>query len=117
MGAYLPGYQHVTIIHLKELISNQRTLIKSTDVQHCTLPQFEGLFLPDLLDYARAFNHGEILRALPSIDREIHKLPREYVANIIQTLAKGDFSTWVRRRIQARNEKLASDREMGIKMD
>jgi hypothetical protein len=117
VGAYLPGYSHCTIIHLKELISNQRRLIKSVDVKHVTLPLFTGLYFEDLLQYARNYNGGEIMEALPSIEREIHKLPREYLGCMIQSIADGDFTRHVKKQIEDRNAKLVQERDMGITMD
>ena len=57
------------------------------------------------------------MRALPSVEKEIRKLPREYVANIIQTMAKENFTAWVKQRIEARNQKIADERDLAIHMD
>ena len=57
------------------------------------------------------------MRALPSEEREIDKLPREYIGNVIQTIAKDDFSAWVKRKVEARNAKLAAEKEVAINMD
>lgn len=117
VGAFLPSYQHVTIFHLKELVGNQRTLIKCSEVQHVTLPFFEGLFFEDLYKFAQEYNGGIIMRALPSVEKEIKKLPREYLGNVIQTIAKEDFTAWVKQRVEVRNCKLADDRDLAIHMD
>ena len=50
------------------------------------------------------------MRALPAVDKEIRKLPREYIGNVCQTLAADTFSAWVKARVDARNAKLADDR-------
>ena len=107
----------MTIWHLKELVSNQRRIIKANEVQHVTLPLFEGLYFEDLYTYAQQFNGGEIMQALPSVEKEIRKLPREYLGNVIQTIAKGNFTAWVKQRIEARNQKLLDDRSLTIHMD
>ena len=57
------------------------------------------------------------MRALPSERIEIDKLPRAYIANIIQTLAKDDFADWVKQRIETRNAKLATNRELDIQLN
>ena len=116
-GAYLPGYSHCTIWHLKDLVGNQRRLVLSGDVSHVTLPLFEGLYIDDLLTFARGFNNGEIMQCLPSVEKEINKLPREYIGNVVQTVAKDVFTAWVKQRVDARNQKLAADREVAINMD
>ena len=107
----------MSIFHLKDIMTNQRLPIKSSDVQHASIPMFEGLYLNDLLQFARDWNNGYILQALPVVEKEVKKLPREYVTNVIQTLAKDDFSEWVKRRVEARNRKLVEDREMTIQLD
>ena len=57
------------------------------------------------------------MQALPSVEKEIRKLPREYLGNVIQTIAKGNFTAWVKQRIEARNQKLLDDRDLTIHMD
>ena len=82
-----------------------------------TLPLFEGLYLEDLMKFAKTFNGGEIMMAFPEVDKEIKMLPREYVGNVIQTIAKVSFTQWVKARVDARNDKVAKDRELAIEMD
>ena len=82
-----------------------------------TLPLFEGLYFEDLYAYAQQFNGGEIMQALPSVEKEIRKLPREYLGNVIQTIATVNFTAWVKQRIEARNQKLLDDRDLAIHMD
>jgi len=82
-----------------------------------TLPLFEGLYIDDLLGFARLHNNGEIMRVFPSVEKEINKLPREYIGNVIQTLAQDTFTQWVKTKIETRNRKLAADREVAINMD
>ena len=82
-----------------------------------SLPLFPGLYTDDLIGYAKQYNRGVIMRALPSIEKEIKKLPREYLANLIQTIAKDNFTRWCKVRIEARNKKLTDDRDLAIHMD
>jgi len=44
-------------------------------------------------------------------------LPREYIGNVIYTLAGDNFQQWVTARINARNNKVTSDRDLAISMD
>jgi hypothetical protein len=46
----------------------------------------------------------EVMHALPLIEREREKLPRQYVANVIFTIAKDSFRTWVNRLVNERHE-------------
>ena len=54
------------------------------------------------------------MNALPSTDKEIRKLPRDYLVNVIQTIAKDDFSAWVAQRVSARNIKVQQERDLAI---
>lgn len=50
-------------------------------------------------------------------ERDLHRLPRQWVISLIFTLVGGPFQQWVDERIEARNEKLASDNNQMIEVD
>ena len=83
VGAYLPHYDCVTIFHLRDLASNKRKKIQSTDVKKIFIPQYEGLTIETML--ANAKNFPQVMRCLPNDEKEIRKLPREYIGNVIYT--------------------------------
>ena len=78
-------------------------IIKSDQVKHLSIPHFQGLAVKDMLLYAR--NYNEVMNSLP-IDKEIHKLTRQYVANVIYTIKGDHFSQWVDQRIKEGNDKI-----------
>jgi len=57
------------------------------------------------------------MRALPCERREILKLPRSYIANVIKTIIGQEFEDWVREKVNARNLKVQDEREVSIMMD
>ena len=114
-GIYLPAYKVSTIDHLREVASNKRKVIYAKDVKHISIPHFEGLKIEAMLDWARQY--PEVLRALPSEEREIKKLHRQWVANLIYTIVGAPFQTWVNNLIQARNQAIIDDRDLNIEMD
>ena len=57
------------------------------------------------------------MRALPMAQKEIRKMPREYIGNIIYTLVGDDFRDWVKSRVDQRNTKVAEEGDMMIDMD
>ena len=57
------------------------------------------------------------MRALPSERREILKLPRGYIANVIKTIIGQEFEDWVREKVNARNLKVQAEREVSIMME
>ena len=59
------------------------------------VPQYESLSLEKILEFGLTF--PAIVNALPVL-REIHKMPRAYVCNIIHTLIADEFQEWVKAR-------------------
>jgi hypothetical protein len=50
-------------------------------------------------------------------DRDMHKVPRQWLINVVYAVIGESFSQWVRREIEVRNEKLAQERDLLIEMD
>ena len=47
-----------------------------------------------MLEFAEEFNNGEAMLALPEVRKEILKLHRHYIANILHTIIGDPFQTW-----------------------
>ena len=89
VGAYLPDYHTVTIWHLKDLASGKKRIIKAANVKTIQVPHFEGLKVATMLQHA--WNFPAVPKSLPSVEAEILKLPRAYIANVIYTLVGPPF--------------------------
>ena len=61
--------------------------------------------------------HQTVSEALPTEPKEIRKLPRAYLANLIYTLVGKSFADWVSLQIKARNEKVAAQQNLMVAMD
>lgn len=107
----------MTVWHLRDLASGKRTLIKCDEVRVINIPHFEGLTVEELIKYAKDWSGGLIMKAFPSVENEILKLPRAYLGNIIYTVAGDEFQEWVQKRISARNSKVMDERDMLIDLD
>ena len=83
----------MTIWHLRDIAANKRKRIKLEDVKHIDVPHFEGLSIDNMLAYAAQFT--EVMRALPIVRKEILKLPRSYIANLLYTIVGEPFATWI----------------------
>ena len=94
---------------------NTRQQIRNDDVKVIQVPYFEGLTMQTMLQYASA--HPKVLKCLPSLEREINKLPRGYVANIIYTIVGDEFKQWVNKQIKMRNDKFREEKNIVIEMD
>ena len=69
-----------------------KTLIKCDDVKVIDVPQFEGLTIQDIFQFAK--DSAEVENALPPA-KEIGKLSRGYLANVIYTIMGEPFQVWV----------------------
>ena len=52
---YLDSYQNMTIWHLRDLASGARMKILSSKVKVIAVPQFEGLTIENMLEFARRY--------------------------------------------------------------
>ena len=68
-----------------------------------------------MLYHAR--NFPVVAQALPAERREVEKMPRAYIANVIYTIVGAPFKTWVDGVIARRNEKIVEDQNLKIDMD
>ena len=68
-----------------------------------------------MLEWAKAY--PEVYDILPRERSERDVLHRQYVANVIYTIAGSAFSEWIDAKVKQRNLKLAEERNLNIKMD
>ena len=54
----------MSIFHLRDIISGNRVLIKSKDIKHIHVPQFPGMSVEKMLEWAK--RHPEVYAALSS---------------------------------------------------
>ena len=80
---YLDSFENHTIWHLKDVAAGRKKKILAKAMKHISIPQYEGLTIADLLDYAKQYQ--SVMQALPP-ELEIKKLSRQYIANVIYTL-------------------------------
>ena len=78
------------------------------------MPNFEGLAIKDMFEFAKSWPAA--MDALPLEKRELEKLPRWYIANVIRTQVGLPFKAWVDQRVTDRNQKVTVEKDM-IEMD
>ena len=54
-GVYLSGYDSMTVWHMRDLVAGKRRKIFGKDVCHMNVPQYDGLSIKNMLEYARPF--------------------------------------------------------------
>ena len=78
-----------------------------------SVPQFEGLSIERILERGR--EHDELELYLPE-DRDMDRLPRQFIAMVVRGLLKKDFDNWVDAVIEKRNENIKSKRRLEIEL-
>ena len=111
---FLPPFENVTVWHLKDVQSGAKKRIKSDQAKHINVPQFEGLSIKDMQAFATAY--PQLARYFP-IEKEMEKLPRQYIANVIYTIVGNPFAKWVESQMRKRNDKIKAEQDMMIDMD
>ena len=91
-----------------------KTIIPCDDVKVIDVPQFEGLSIQDIFAFAQ--NDRDVERALPP-SKEIQKLSRGYLANVIYTIMGQNFQNWVNAQVNLRNQRVAQEGNNMITMD
>ena len=78
------------------------------------VPQYENLSIYRILEQAR--KTAQVNNYLPE-DRDMHKVPRQWLINVTYTLVGEPFSNWVNVEIANRNEDIARKQKLLIEMD
>ena len=78
------------------------------------MPIYEGLALHDIMEHAKAYKQCE---AYFPVQKDFHKLPRQWILNIIGSLAKDDFQSFVSAAIEKRNASVALNKDLWINLD
>ena len=112
--AYLPSYETVTVWHLRDLAMGVKMMIKCDAVKVINVPQFEGLAIREIFDFA--LHSNDVMTCLPP-DKEILKLSRGYLSNVIYTVMGEPFQQWVTEQVNRRNQKIALEGNNIIAMD
>ena len=95
MGAYLPEYNVCTIWHLKDIAAGKRRLILAKDARHIHVPYFDELSIEKMLQFAE--DYSEVARVFPTELRELEKLHRQYISNVIHTIVGEPFRSCIER--------------------
>ena len=61
-------------------------------------------------------DHPHVFQYLPD-QQEIHKVPKQWISNVINTVVKDTFALWVKQQVEIRNERVKSKKKMMIDMD
>jgi hypothetical protein len=111
---YLPRYENVTIYFLKDLLSGRKKRVKNTQVKHISVPLYDNLTVAKICDFLQS--HPQVANWLPDL-REVPRLPKEFLCNIAFTVIGKSFGEFVKSRIEMRNSKITTERQLNIELD
>jgi len=83
-------------------------------VQYLFCPQYKGLTTEGILRKSR--EHPEVEHYLPD-PRDQHRLPRQWLINVCNTIMGRPFAEWVEGVCRQRNELMAVKHDLMIEMD
>jgi len=124
--AYLSSYNTVTIYFLKgeypsltvtvcaELVAGQKKFVRCEDVRYLYMPQYDNCSIKAVLE--QAAHYPQVEAYLPDA-KEHHYLPRQWLINVVHTVAGEDFARWAQRQQDVRNEKMTVEHDLMIEMD
>ena len=58
----------------------------------------------------------EVLRFMP-IEKEVKKLPKQFLVNVAYSVYGDTFAAWVKQRVEERNAKVTKEKNLLISMD
>ena len=79
------------------------------------MPQYENLSIEKIKEFTKT-QHFDIDIHLPE-ERDMHKVSREWICNVIATVMGDVFTNWVEEKIEERNETVKEKGEMNIELD
>ena len=82
-NGYVPAIDNVTTWHLRDLSLGVKQMIKGPEAKQLHVPQYEQLTVDDLLKYIE--DYPFVKMCLPDREKEIRKMGRQYLINVIYT--------------------------------
>ena len=78
------------------------------------VPMYKGLTIDSILAEGRKC--PEVENYLPD-EKDLHRLPRQWLANVIYTIVGEEFQHWVTECIRNRNDHIAEKQNLIVELD
>ena len=88
--------------------------MKATNIKVLAVPNYEGLAIDDFLKKAKNY---QIMSSYLPEERDIHRLPRCFIINVLYTMIGEDIKLHVKRIIEARNKAVVDHQRMALELD
>lgn len=92
MDIYLCANKHVNIFFYRALISGEKIGIPNKEVIESHAPYYKNLTIEKMFEFAE--NYGHVFKYFPD-KRDIYRLPRQFVINVMATVIKEPFEKWI----------------------
>ena len=84
-----------------------------TSIVHVRVPAYENLTLEQI--FSRFDQNAEVFMYLPD-GKELRKTPKQWIVNVLATVAGKPFVDWIRSRINERNAQVVQEKQLSIPM-
>ena len=88
--------------------------IYNIDVKHISVPRYDTVAIKVVI--STWFSDPRVKQFLPD-EEDWHRLPRGCVHNVLHTVLGLEYSDWIRKHLEERNEKLKKEANAEIMMD
>ena len=96
-------------------MGGKKKRISNEHIKYIYAPQYESLSLSKIWELILEHKR-ELLEYFPD-RRDLDKLPRQYVLNVIYTITGKNFAEWIQEKIKERNASLAKTQDLMVEMD
>ena len=90
---------------MRDLIFGVKQSIKCEDVKVFQVPYYDVLKVDNMLEFA--MDYPAAIKHLPTDMKEIKKMPRNYISNVLYTVIGEPFRSWVYTLMEQRNRDVA----------
>ncbi len=101
--------------HLKYVMATKKAQIHENEASRHRVPHYEGLTIEDILKFAKDYPAVGVV--LPQVEREVKRLPRDYITMVCNTKIGEPFREWVKAKQDQREEDIIAKQHQAVEMD
>ena len=86
-------------------MGGKKKTLSTSLIRTILIPQYDGLGVKEIRQLLDEM-HPHVYEYLPEPNLELPKTPKQWLANVCQTVLKESFSNWVKDQVTARHAKV-----------
>ena len=86
-------------------MGGKKKTLSTSLIRTIHIPQYDGLGVKEIRQFLDE-KHPHVYEYLPEPNLELPKTPKQWLANVCQTVLKESFSNWVKDQVKARHAKV-----------